>query len=64
MWTWHFDLDGFSRLQTARIKRRWAGHVAESTTKPWAAMGISRATYYRRKAREQDNGQEDIMQAA
>jgi hypothetical protein len=31
------------------MTKRWAGHVAEFTTKPWEAMGISRRTYYSRK---------------
>jgi hypothetical protein len=57
-WTWaRFDADRFSEQQSRRGKRglakRWAGHVAESTTKPWEAMGISRRTYYRQKAREE-----------
>ena len=53
-WTWHNTArPKFSRLQSHRGKRgnekRWAGHVAESQTKPWDAIGISRATHYRRK---------------
>jgi hypothetical protein len=48
-WTWDkFSDAAFSRRQTARARRRWAGHVAKSTTKPWEASGMSRATYYRR----------------
>ena len=54
---WHFleevkkvTEQGLSGVQAARARKRWAGHVAESTTKPWLAMGISRRTYYRRKA--------------
>lgn len=51
-WTWkRFTEQGLSNIQSARARIRWAGHVAESTTKPWLAMGISRRTYYRRKAK-------------
>jgi len=54
-WTWrHFSVEKFSAIQSARGKRsmakRWAGHEAVSKTMPWIAMGISRPTYYRRKA--------------
>jgi hypothetical protein len=53
-WTWaHFSEAAFSRLQSLRVQRRWAGHVAASTTKPWESMGISRATYYRRRAKQE-----------
>jgi hypothetical protein len=49
-WTWEkFTEAAFSKIQQARIKKRWAGHVAESATKPWEALGISRRTYYNRK---------------
>jgi len=56
-WTWtKFSPLGLSVRQSARGKRgakkRWEGHVAESTTKPWDAMGISERTYYRRKKLE------------
>jgi hypothetical protein len=51
-WTWkHFTEDGLSDIQSARAKKRWTGHEAESTTKPWVKLGISRRTYYRRKGR-------------
>ena len=53
-WTWRKFSDAqFSRIQSFRGQRgnakRWAGHLAESTTKPWETMGISERTYYRRK---------------
>lgn len=53
-WTWRrFSPEQFSKIQSHRGKagmaKRWAGHVAESTSKPWLALGISRRTYYRRK---------------
>lgn len=53
-WTWRrFSDEGRSRWASRRGKfgmaKRWAGHVAESSTKPWEALGISRRTYYRRK---------------
>jgi hypothetical protein len=50
-WTFeHFSPDWFSETQRARVNRRWAGKEAASRTKPWEPLGISRATYYRRKA--------------
>jgi hypothetical protein len=49
-WTWDEFTDAkFSRIQSLRAQRRWAGHVAESSTRPWEALGISERTYYRRK---------------
>jgi hypothetical protein len=49
-WTWkHFSLEKFSARQLACVNQRWKDHVAASKTKPWEALGISRATYYRRK---------------
>lgn len=53
-WTWkHFSVERFRQRQSHLGKKgmasRWAGHVAASTTKPWEAMGMSKATYYRRK---------------
>ena len=52
----HFSEAGFSAVQAHRGRKggiksgevRRQGSVAES--QPWVAMGISRATYYRRKA--------------
>jgi hypothetical protein len=54
-WTWgRFDDAAFSRRQSFLGKRgntkRWAGHEAASATKPWEALSVSRATYYRRKS--------------
>jgi hypothetical protein len=52
-WTWRtFNEAGLSKRQSRRAKKRWADHVADSTTKPWEAMGISRRTYYYRKKAE------------
>ncbi len=56
-WTWgRFSPERFSKIQSHRGKigmaKRWAGHVAESTTNPWEALGISRRTYYRKKAKK------------
>lgn len=36
-----------------RTAARWGRHVAESKTQPWKNIGISRATYYRRKKANQ-----------
>jgi hypothetical protein len=54
-WTWsRFSDEEFAELQARRGKagsvKRWAGHEADSTTRPWEFLGVSRATYYRRKA--------------
>jgi hypothetical protein len=51
-WSWaRFTEEVLSELQRARANKRWAGHEAACTTKPWEAEGISRAAYYQRKAR-------------
>lgn len=50
-WTWrHFTLERFSEIQRQRVERRWADHEAAERTRPWEEMGVSRATYYRRKS--------------
>lgn len=54
-WTWrNCDKESFSQKQSERGQAsaavRWAGHVSIDKTVPWVAMGISRATYFRRKA--------------
>ena len=46
----HFTSESFSEIQSARARKRWAGHSAASNEKPWEAEGISRRTYYYRKA--------------
>jgi hypothetical protein len=53
-WTWkHFTDAGFARRQSALGRRgmakRWADHIPLKQTEPWAAEGISRATWYRQK---------------
>jgi hypothetical protein len=53
-WTWrNFSAEKLSARQSYLGKkgneRRWANHVAESTTEPWVALGIGRRTYYYRK---------------
>jgi hypothetical protein len=45
--TEHFSPERFSEIQRARANRRWAGRVIRS--EPWEALGMSRATYYRKK---------------
>jgi Replicase family/Primase C terminal 1 (PriCT-1) len=50
-WTWrHFSLEQFSILQTRRIRQRWANRDIAEEMQPWRAEGISRASWYRRKA--------------
>jgi hypothetical protein len=60
-WTWRRyssrrRTGSFSKRQALRGKRgmakRWDGHIAAETTKPWEAKGIGRATYYRRRVAE------------
>lgn len=56
-WVWRkFDPASFSRLQSFRgqkgMRSRWKDCVVASQTKPWLAVGISRATYYRHRAKE------------
>ena len=51
-WTWErFTPERFSEIQSARGVRgmasRWAGHTK---SEPWKALGIGKATYYRRRA--------------
>jgi len=49
-WTWrHFSNEKFSELQRHRINIRWADHISAEMTKPWAAEGVSRATWYRQR---------------
>jgi hypothetical protein len=53
-WTWrNFGTEQyrerFVERQRARARQRWDGHVAASTTKPWEAEGIGRATWYSRR---------------
>jgi hypothetical protein len=47
----NFSAEDFSAIQRRRAGRRWAGHIAIEKLKPWDALGISRATYYRWKKR-------------
>jgi primase-like protein len=55
-WTWrHFDDETFRARQSFLGKRanakRWAGHVSSEKARPWVTEGISRATWYRRRAK-------------
>jgi hypothetical protein len=53
-WIWaRFDEQKFRCAQRRAINRRWSGKVIAATTKPWRAMGVSRATYYRLKKANQ-----------
>jgi len=56
-WTWkHFSVEGFVARQTHLSKlghsKRYAGVITAKASKPWDALGVSRSTYYRRKARQ------------
>ena len=51
--TWkRYSPETFRELQRRRIQRRWQGHVAASTTRPWEAEGISRRTWYYRRRQQ------------
>lgn len=48
-WTWaQFNDSAFSAIQSARGRRGGRPSTTTKDGEPWAAMGISRATYYRR----------------
>jgi hypothetical protein len=50
-WVWRrFDPETFSKIQTCRIKRRWKGLLTATESQPWTKEGVSRATWYRRRA--------------
>lgn len=45
-WTWmHFNQARFSAIQAQRAQHRWNDRL----TKPWRTLGVSKATYYRRR---------------
>jgi hypothetical protein len=48
-WEW-FTVERFSAIQSARASKRWVGLTIKGAGKPWLKEGISRATYYRRRA--------------
>jgi hypothetical protein len=55
-WTWrHFSTEKFRIRQSMLGKRanavRWAGHLSAESTRSWETEGISRATWYRRRAK-------------
>jgi len=48
-WTWQrFSAEGFSRIQQARARRRWAQvrEPSQEQSQPWLGLGISRRTYF------------------
>jgi hypothetical protein len=68
-WTWrHFSVETFSHRQSYLGKRanaeRWANHVSAEKTKPWEAEGISRRTWYRRRARAGNECRRPAVRAA
>jgi hypothetical protein len=49
-WTWrHFNEPRFVAIQSARGKLGGRPRTTTQAGEPWHAMGISRATYYRRR---------------
>ena len=49
-WTWqHFNMQKFRAIQSARGKRGGRPKTTTANGEPWRELGISRATYYRRK---------------
>ena len=48
-WTWkHFDETAFIEKQSARGRKGGRPRTVTADGEPWLAMGVSRATYYRR----------------
>jgi len=45
-----FSAGEFSQIQRSRVAKRWQGHD-KTAAKPWKLAGISRATWFRRKAK-------------
>jgi hypothetical protein len=64
-WTWRrFSDAAFTERQSILGRRgmasRWAGHTSAEETQPWKQVGVSRATWYRRKAQNAtDQGLKD-----
>lgn len=51
-WAWReITLEAFSAIQSTRARMRWEGHESADLKQPWRDDGISRRTWYRRKAR-------------
>jgi hypothetical protein len=49
-WTWqHFNMQKFRAIQSARGKRGGRPKTTTANGEPWKVLGISKATYYRRK---------------
>lgn len=52
-WTWkNFSMRSFSALQSARGQLGGRPRTTTKDGEPWVAMGVSKATYYRRRAAE------------
>jgi hypothetical protein len=50
-WTWkHFTAERFSKIQSARSRKRWGDHNPLHQLKPWEQLGISRATWFRHRS--------------
>lgn len=57
-WTWrHFSPETFSKIQRARIRKRYKGIVTLKDSKPWEAENVCRRTWERRR---QANGQAQV----
>ena len=64
-WTWErFSLEAFSALQAARGRkggRKSRGGGRPGLGEPWIAEGISRRTWFRRRARERERSQLNLV---
>lgn len=50
-WVWEkFSLERFSGRQKFRALKRWEASPTLAATKPWEAMNVSRATWYRKQS--------------
>lgn len=50
-WTWAtFTPAKFSRIQRVRVLKRWAKVETLTASQPWKADGVSRSTWYQRRA--------------
>jgi hypothetical protein len=55
-WVWDmFCMERFSAIQRERVSKRWAKKSTLTSTKPWEANNVSRATWYRKQALNPSN---------
>jgi hypothetical protein len=55
-WVWsEFSGARFAAIQRAKALKRWQGVSTLAKTRPWEALGVSRATWYRRHTEQPPN---------